>query len=140
MEGMVSAEILEIQSDFVDFGRCSLSLDILAKGLVTKLLEIIHVQWLYSNVQVHNIVSGLKAVKRKKELQREIEHHALLGGIGLDKQDLYLLEINVGDLDTPSGEDKYDWLLAVRAARVDRRLKEMQVAVNARERTRRRRA
>ena len=105
-----------------------------------KLLEIIHVQWLYSNVQVHNIVSGLKAVKRKKELQREIEHHALLGGIGLDKQDLYLLEINVGDLDTPSGEDKYDWLLAVRAARVDRRLKEMQVTGNAREHARRIRA
>ena len=26
MEGMVSTEILEIQSDFVDFGRCTLSL------------------------------------------------------------------------------------------------------------------
>ena len=44
MEGMVSAEILKIQSDFVDFGRCSLSLDIWAKGLVMKLLEITHVQ------------------------------------------------------------------------------------------------
>ena len=50
MEGMVSAEILEIQSDFVDFGRCTLSLDIWAKGLMMKLLEITHGQWLYRNV------------------------------------------------------------------------------------------
>merc|ERR1712086_1023828 len=73
MEGMVSAEILEIQSDFVDFGRCSLSLDIWAKGLVMKLLEITHEQWLYRN-QVHDAISGLKAMERKEELQREIEH------------------------------------------------------------------
>ena len=45
MEGMLSAEILEIQNGFVDFGRCSLSLDIWAKRLVMKLLEITHGQW-----------------------------------------------------------------------------------------------
>ena len=78
MEGMVSADILEIQSDFVDFGRCLLWLDIWAKGLVMKLLEVTHGQWLYRNVQVHDAVSGLKAVKIKKELQREIEHQVML--------------------------------------------------------------
>ena len=125
MEGMISAEILAIQSDFVDFGRCSLSLDVWARGLVMKLLEITHGQWLYRNVQVHDAVSGLKAVERKEELQREIEHQILLGGTGLDEQDRYLLEINVGDLETSSGEDQYYWLLTIRAARVDRKLKEM---------------
>ena len=85
-------------------------------------------------------MSGLKAVERKEELQREIEHQILLGGTGLDKQDRYLLEINVGDLEISSGEDQYYWLLAIRAARVDRRLKEMQLNSVARERVRRRRA
>ena len=107
MEDMLSAEIFEIQGDFVDFGRCSLLLDIWAKELVTKLLEITHGQWLYRNVQVHNAASGLKAVERKEELQREIEHQILLGGAGLDEQDRYLLEINVGGLDISSGEDQY---------------------------------
>ena len=51
-------------------------------------------------------MSGLKAVKRKEEPQREIEHQLLLGGAGLDDQDKYLLEINVGDLDTALGEDQ----------------------------------
>ena len=68
------AEILRIQSDFVDFGRCTLSLDIWAKGLAMKLLEITHGQWLYRNIQVHDAVSGLEAVERKEELQRDIEH------------------------------------------------------------------
>ena len=140
MEGMVSAEILAIQSDFVDFGRCSLLLDNWAKGLVEKLPEIAHYQWLYRNVQVHDAVHGLKAVERQEDLQREIEHQILLGGTGLDEQDIYLLEINVGDLETSSGEDQYYWLLAIRAARVDRRLKEMQMAGNAREHARRSRA
>ncbi len=71
---------------------------------------------------------------------REIEHQVMLGGTGLDEQDRYLLEINVGDLDTSSGEDQYYWLLAIHAARVDRRLKEMQATDNAREHLRRRRA
>ena len=140
MEGMVSAEFLAIQSHFVDFGRCSLSVDIWAKGLVMKLLEITHGQWLYRNMQVNDAAGGLKEVERKKELQMEIEHQILLGGTGLDEQDRYLLDIHVGDLETSSGEDQYYWLLAIRAARVDRRLKEMQMAGNAREHPRRRRA
>ena len=63
-----------------------------------------------------------------------------LGGTGLAGQDRCLLEITVGDLDTPSGEDQYYWRLAIRAARVDRRLTKMQVEGNAREYARRRRA
>ena len=85
-------------------------------------------------------VSRPKAVERKEELQREIEHQVMLGGTELDEHDRYLLEIKVGDLDTLSEVDQYYWLLAIQAARVDRRLKEMQVADNAREHTRRRRA
>ena len=138
MEGMVSSEILEIQSDFVDFSSCSLSLDIWAKGLVMKLLEIIREQWLYRNVQVHCFVSGLEAVERKEEVQREIKYQILLGGTGLDKQDRYLLEINVEDLETPSGDDQYYWRLAIRSAKVDSMLKEIQVVGATSEHARRR--
>ena len=72
MEGMVSAEILEIQSDFVDFGRCTLLLDIWAKGLVMKLLEITHGQWLYRNVQVRDAASELKALEKKRSYRRRV--------------------------------------------------------------------
>ena len=43
-----------------------------------KLLEATHGQWLYRNVVVHDIVGGLEAVKRKQELQSEIERQVEL--------------------------------------------------------------
>ena len=46
-------------------------------------------------------------------MQREIEHQILLGGTGLDKQDQYLLEINVRDLEMSPGDNQYYWLLAI---------------------------
>ena len=91
-------------------------------------------------MKVRDAVSRLKAAERQEELQRKIEHQVLVGGTGLDEQDRCPLGINVEDLDTSSGEDQYYWLLAIQAARVNRRLKEMQVAGNAREHTRKRRA
>ena len=42
---------------------------------------------MYRNVQIHDAVSGLKAVERKEELQREIKHQVMLGGTGLDEHD-----------------------------------------------------
>ena len=54
MEGMISSKVLEVQAACVDLGRCTLSLNNWAKGLVVKLMEITHGQWLYINVLVHN--------------------------------------------------------------------------------------
>ena len=62
MEGMISSEALAIQVECVDLEGCSLLLDNWAKGLVIKLLEATHVQWLYRNILVHDTVSGMKAV------------------------------------------------------------------------------
>ena len=77
------------------------------KGLVTKLLEATHGQWLYRNVVVHDLVGGLEAVKRKQELHVKIERQVELGGEGLDEQDKYLLETNLEDLEQSSVEDYY---------------------------------
>ena len=136
MEGMVLSEVLPIQAECVAPGGCSLSLDNWTKGLSTKLLEVTHGQWLYRNMLVHDTVSGLKAVERKEELQKAIEEEIEVGGAGLDEQDRYLLEINLEDLETSSGEDQYYWLLAIRAARDDRILRRRQQERVAGKRTR----
>ena len=140
MEGMISSEALVIQAECVDLGGCSLSLDNWAKGLAIKLLEATHGQWLYRNMLVHDTVSGLKAAERKEELQREIEYQIELGGSGLDEQDRYLLEINLEDLETSTGEDQYYWLIAIRAARADRILRRQQQESVTGEQTKERRA
>ena len=58
------------------------------------------------------LLHPILSVNMSAEIGREIEHQILLGGTGLDKQDRYLLEINVEDLESSSGEDQYYWLLA----------------------------
>ena len=46
-----------------------------------------------------------------------------LGDEEFDEEDKYLLEINLGDLDTTLGERQSYWLLAVEAALESRRLR-----------------
>ena len=117
MEGMVSKEAVQIQSDWVDIGGSSLTTDNWTKGLTPKIVEVTHGQWLYRNMQVHDTVYGSEALQRKEEVQQLIEEQTDKGGKGLDEQDRYLLDINLEDLETSSGEDQYYWLVAIQAAR-----------------------
>ena len=123
MEGMISKEVLGIQAEFTAVGEGSMTTNNWAKGLAIKLLETTHGQWLYRNVVVHDTVGGLKATQRKQELQAEIERQIEQGREGLDKQDRYLLEINLEDLEKSSGEEQYYWMISIQAAREFRRLK-----------------
>jgi hypothetical protein len=131
MEGMISKEILnlyystswESEEDLPAPSQWS-------KGLVVKLLEVTHGQWLYRNVHVHDTISGALATAKKEELQKAIEDELELGGEGLAEEDMYLLEINLDDLTTTSGEDQTYWLLAIRAARAWRALQQENTGAN----------
>ena len=46
-----------------------------------------------------------------------------LGGEGMAEEDKYLLEINLDELDSTSGEAQEYWLLAIQAARESMRLR-----------------
>ena len=65
-EGIISSEALVIQTECVDLGGWSLSLDNWAKGLAINLLEATHGKWLYRNMLVHDTVSGLNLAERKE--------------------------------------------------------------------------
>ena len=62
-------------------------------------------------------MSGILATERKEKLQSEIETQIQLGGEGLEPEDRFLLEINLEDLETSSGETQEYWLMAILAAR-----------------------
>jgi hypothetical protein len=117
MEGMISKEIVAIQSKAEVDGRCKMTFDNWSAGLVTKLLEVTHGQWLYRNVHVHDIFTGERARMRKEEIRKELEYQIALGGEELEEEDQYLLEINLEDLDSATGEDQVYWLLALQTAR-----------------------
>ena len=67
---------------------------------------------------VHDKVSGEAATKRRKEeIQIEIEKQQELGEDGLLEGGQYLMEVNLEDLETTSGEREEYWLLTIRSAR-----------------------
>jgi hypothetical protein len=123
MEGMLSVELIELQKYALVEATSRLTIDKWAKELVIRLLEITHGQWLYRNVMVHDRTAGELASKRKEELRRGLEEQLELGEEGLEDEDKYLLEINLDDLGTSSGEDQTYWLLALEAAREARTLR-----------------
>ena len=63
-----------------------------------------------------------------------------LGSEGLDEQDRYLLDINLEDLETSSGEDQYYWLVAIQAAREHRAIRQRRRHTRERNQMRGRRA
>lgn len=69
-------------------------------------------------------MTGEKAVIRKEAIRREIEFQLALGGDGLAEEDMYLLEINLEDLDDSTGEDQVYWLMALKTARKAWQLRE----------------
>jgi len=124
LEGMISKEILPIQGGLRQHGACKLTLEAWATGLMVKLLEVTHGQWLYGNVHVHPTTVGMAATARKEEIQQFIKDQLNLGEDGLDERDHYLLEITLEDLETSSGEDQHYWLLQIEAVRCEHALRE----------------
>ena len=74
LEGMILAEITTIQRQYMAVNGSRMSLDKWCTGLITRLLEITHGQWLYRNYIVHDPVSGTIATAKKEELLAEIEY------------------------------------------------------------------
>ena len=58
MEGMISKEMVEIQRQFCEVIDTGSTAEEWARGLIAKLLEITHGQWLYRNVHVHDRITG----------------------------------------------------------------------------------
>ena len=60
---------------------------------------------------------------RKERLQAEIEQRKDIGiGEDWEREDRYLVEVNVEDLESTLGVNQEYWLLAIRTAREARRL------------------
>ncbi len=88
------------------------------QGLILKLLEATHGQWIHRNMQVHDAVTGTQVTLRKEVIQREIKEQMELGEAGLLETDHWMMEVNLGDLGNTSGEQGEYWLLAINAPKV----------------------
>ena len=118
LEGMISTEITSIQGQYIAVNGSRMSLDKWCTGLITRLLEITHGQWLYRNYIVHDPVFGTIATAKKEELLEEIEQQRDLGNAGLLDKDKYLAEVNLEEMASSSlGKRQHYWLLAIQTAR-----------------------
>jgi hypothetical protein len=117
MESMVCLGLREIQETYLVIEGSNVSPEQWTTGLVTRLLEATHGQWLYHCVQIHVRVKGTQATQCKEELQQEIEAQQEQGYEGLLEEDQYLAEVNLDNLESSSGECQEYWLVAIRAAR-----------------------
>jgi hypothetical protein len=104
MEGTVSKGLQEIQTAYSAIDGSNISPKQWTTRVVVKLLEATHGQWLYRCIQVHDRTKGTLAMLRKEELQKEIEAQQEMGYSGLLKEDQYLAEVNLEDLETSSDE------------------------------------
>jgi hypothetical protein len=117
VEGMICTQVVEIHHTYQKLCGTNCTLKSWAKGLVIKLMEIMHGQWLYCNVVIHDSVSGALVTKRKEEIQQEIEKQQLFIPQDLQEEDQYLTEVNLEDLEFLLGERQEYWLIAIEAAR-----------------------
>jgi hypothetical protein len=117
MEGMVTKYLWEIQTTYSVVDGSNVSPEQWPTGVVIKLLETTHGQWLYWCIQVHDRVQGTQAILQKEELQKVAEAQQEMEYDGLLKEDHYLAEVNLDDLENSSCERQEYWLLAIRAAR-----------------------
>ncbi len=106
MEGMICTRIRHIQGGYARRGGTELTPERWTKGVILRLLEATHGQWIYRNVQLHDEVAGMRATLRKEEIQRDIEAQIELGATGLLEVDQWMMEVNLGDMESSSRESE----------------------------------
>ena len=116
-EGMVSKHLIELQEVYYGTTGSRRSVEKWIRGVITQLLQITHTQWIYRNIVVHDKTTGTLVSEYKLELQKEIDRQLEMGAEGLLREDQFLLEINLDDLESSNGERQEYWLLAIQAAR-----------------------
>ncbi len=125
MEGMICRGLKGLQEIYTTVKGSNVTGEQWATGVIIKLLEATHGQWLYCCVQVHNRISGIQATQQKEELQMAIEAQQDMGWEGLLKEDQYLAEVDLEDLEHTSGEQQKYWLVAIQAAQEAKRLQRL---------------
>ncbi len=118
MEGMIFRSMRKIQYNYHHQEGTRMNSTCWAQGLILKLLEATHGQWIYRNIQIHDAVPGTQATLQKEAIQREIKEQMELGEAGLLEEDHWMMEVNLGDMEITSDEQEEYWLLAIKAAQV----------------------
>lgn len=106
MEGMMSKQMLCLQEEYHVLTGEGPPTQKWASQLVCRLLEVVHGQWVYQNIQIHDEQQGVLQTREKEHLQREIEIEMALGFDGFLEMDAPLATVTLEDMESSGGRDQ----------------------------------
>jgi hypothetical protein len=118
MEGMICTRMREIKKLYHIWEGMRVLPEHWAQGLILKLLEATHGQWNYKNIQINYSVVGTQATLQKEAIQLKIEEQMEVGAADLLEEDHWVMEVNLGNMETASGEQEKYWLVAIKTTQV----------------------
>ena len=117
-EGKISQEFRKVQHEYLDSIDSTKTALFWTSQLISKLLLLIHSQWIYRNNVVHKRTRD--GLKRKEGLyiNSKIHHEMALGISQLDVEDRFIMNNTAQDILVMTGVEKKIWLRAIAAARL----------------------
>jgi len=118
MEGRIVRQFYVVQSGHLEDVSGHLNGRDWVKGMITRVLQITHSQWLYRNITFHDKQGGSLRRQKMEAMKSEAEVLAFTNPLSLPEESRFLLEMD-GDRYVRGDcnfHDKSYWLSAMRAA------------------------
>jgi len=116
MEGCISTHFYFIQHYHLSLSGSYLNGSDWTKSLISKLLHITHMQWIYRNFTLHDKLCSYLHNKSLEDIKQTIDELAEMPPEDIPKGSMFLLEINFGDLTKSHIENQQNWIIALQAA------------------------
>jgi hypothetical protein len=122
MEGMLLESLVSLQEEYHCISGEGLATRKWASQLVIQLLEVVHGQWVYHNIQVHAKMKSTLCTEDKGHLLREIEIEMALGFDGFFNMKKSLAMVALEDMEASGGESQVYWLIAMQTVQAAKAL------------------
>ena len=118
MEGQISRKFEEVQSKHLALAEGHLNGRDWVRGLLSRVLQLTHSQWLYRNIMLHDKAGGSLRKLEMDQIRSEAEILACIDPRALPKESRFLLELD-GKRYVKGNDNFHDkayWMMAMKAA------------------------
>ena len=116
MEGCISAHFYFIQHYHLALSGSYLNGSNWSNSLISKLLHITHLQWIYQNFTLHDKLCGYLHKKKLEDIRLTIKELADTAPEEVPKESKFLLKINFGNLTKSHIDNQHYWVIAIQSA------------------------
>ena len=116
MEGKLSKEWFSLQRLSLVCSPSKLTIADWAKRLISQILQVLHAQWIFRNVSLHDAHRGYLRLQKRAAVLEEINRLSQMEPDQVPEGSWYLLGIDFSALNQASNEKQAYWLFAMRAA------------------------